>query len=87
LEYCKQGACAIHLIMEESAECLKTKCHCRTGLLYKQRMYQNFKGLAEKLEPMTEVKESYLLSWAYVLEKVPKTVLNNDVVKVSRPSS
>ncbi|XP_059057312.1 MMS19 nucleotide excision repair protein [Achroia grisella] len=82
-EYCKESSKAIQLIMEDDREYLNQKCHCRTSLLYKQRMFLNFSTLAEKMAPINEnVKEEYLLSWAYVLEKVPKCVLNNEVAKI-----
>ena len=83
-KYCNNAAEAIKLIMSESPEHMNTKKHCRISLLYKQRMFIAFSGLSEKLKPAltADTKESYLLSWAYVLEKAPKTVLKNEADKV-----
>lgn len=82
-EYCKEGSEAIRLIMTEYPEYLNVKQHCRISLLYKQRMFETFSGLSCKLGNLTpDTKESYLLSWAYVMEKAPKTVLNNQANKV-----
>ncbi|XP_038214057.1 MMS19 nucleotide excision repair protein homolog [Zerene cesonia] len=80
---CKQGSEAIKLIMSDYPDSLNSRLHCRTSILYKQRMFQSFAMLADKLGPFNEeTKEAYLLSWAYVLEKAPKTVLKNEVSKV-----
>ncbi|CAD0201665.1 unnamed protein product [Chrysodeixis includens] len=83
-EYCREGSEAIRLIMTEYPEYLNVKQHCRISLLYKQRMFETFSGLSCKLGNLTpDTKESYLLSWAYVMEKAPKTVLNNQAKKVT----
>ncbi|KAM3958449.1 MMS19 nucleotide excision repair protein [Aphomia sociella] len=81
--YCKESSTAIQLIMTDYTEYLNTRCHCRTSLLYKQRMFQNFSTLAENVTLNETTKEHYLLSWAYVLGKVPKSVLNNEVTKIA----
>ncbi|XP_026748982.2 MMS19 nucleotide excision repair protein homolog [Galleria mellonella] len=81
--YCKESSKAIQLIMTDHTEYLNQKYHCRTSLLYKQRMFQSFSTLTEKLGTLNEsTKEHYLLSWAYVLEKVPKSVLNNEATRI-----
>ena len=69
--------------MTEYPDYLNIKSHCRTSLLYKQRMFHTFTKLSEKLDIANDgTKEAYCLSWAYVLEKTPKTVLNSEVNKV-----
>lgn len=69
--------------MTDFSDYLTPKQHCRISLLYKQRMYQTFSKLTEKIGPLDDdVKESYLSSWAYVLAKAPKSVLISDVDKV-----
>lgn len=43
----------------------------------------SFTKLAEEIgEVKPETKEAYLLSWAYVLGKAPKSVLSNEINKV-----
>ncbi|KAJ8723186.1 hypothetical protein PYW08_003098 [Mythimna loreyi] len=83
--YCNDAAEAIKLIMSESQEYLSPKQHCRISLLYKQRMFQTFSGLSDNVKQSLtpENKESYLLSWAYVMDKAPKTVLKNEAAKVA----
>lgn len=82
--YCKHGSEAIRIIMTDYPDCLSLKQHCRSSLLHKQRMFVSFSNLAKKLDPLTpETKEDYFLSWAYVLAKTPKTVLNNEALNVS----
>ncbi|XP_047024879.1 MMS19 nucleotide excision repair protein homolog [Helicoverpa zea] len=84
-QYSGMGAESIKLIMTEHPDYLNAKQHCRISLLYKQRMFETFSGLAEKLKtsigPAT--RENYLLSWAYVLDKAPKVVLKNEASKVA----
>lgn len=48
-------------------------------------MFETFSVLTDKIKPSlsSETKESYLLSWAYVLDKAPKTVLKNEANKVA----
>ncbi|XP_028166780.1 MMS19 nucleotide excision repair protein homolog [Ostrinia furnacalis] len=83
-EFSQHGCEAIQLIMTDYPDSLNRKQHCRSGLLYKQRFYQNFKSLTSTVGPVDdETKQCYLLSWAYVLEKVPKTVLNSDVGQIA----
>ncbi|KAJ0183452.1 hypothetical protein K1T71_001428 [Dendrolimus kikuchii] len=83
-EYCKQASEAIGLIMTDCPNHLTAKQHCRISLLYKQRMFQSFSNLTDKIGPSTpDTKEAYLLSWAYVIGKAPKSVLNNEVLKIS----
>ncbi|KAL0830754.1 hypothetical protein ABMA28_002878 [Loxostege sticticalis] len=83
-EFSEHGSEAIKLVMTDYPDYLNSKHHCRSGLLYKQRMYQSFKSLTGNIGPENDdTKQYYLLSWAYVLEKVPKTVLNNDVGKIA----
>ncbi|XP_060801450.1 MMS19 nucleotide excision repair protein homolog isoform X2 [Amyelois transitella] len=82
-EYCHQGSDAVRLIMTDFSECLNTKHHCRVSLLYKQRMFQTFSTLTEKLTVVEDSKEAFLLSWAYVLNGVPKSVLKNQVIKIT----
>lgn len=83
-QYCVHGSDAIKLIMNENTDYLSRKQHCRISLLYKQRMFETFSVLTDKIKPnlSSETKESYLLSWAYVLDKAPKTVLKNEANKV-----
>ncbi|CAF4850723.1 unnamed protein product [Pieris macdunnoughi] len=81
-ECCQQGAEAIRLIVSDQPDCLNARHHCRTSLLYRQRIFQSFANLSEKFDPISETKETYLLCWAYVLEKAPKSVLNNEVGKI-----
>ncbi|KAI8421894.1 hypothetical protein MSG28_009825 [Choristoneura fumiferana] len=81
--YTKLGAKAIHLIMTDFPDHLNAKYHCRISLLYRQRMFQNFSVLTEKLAVSCQTKESVLLSWAYILERAPKSVLNNEIKKVA----
>ncbi|XP_028027828.1 MMS19 nucleotide excision repair protein homolog [Bombyx mandarina] len=83
-QYSKQGSEAIKLIMSDSPNYLSSRQHCRTSLLYRQRMFQNFAKLTHKLPPLEgAANESYLLSWAYVFEKTPKSVLNNETTKIT----
>lgn len=83
-ECCSEGAKAIKLILSYSPDCLTDKQHCRISLLYRQRMFQTFAQLTEKLSNMDKrVKEAYLLSWAYILEKAPKSVLNSEAFKIA----
>ncbi|KAH9638499.1 hypothetical protein HF086_007469 [Spodoptera exigua] len=84
-QYCTHGSEAIKLIMNENTDYLNRKQHCRISLLYKQRMFETFSALTEKIKPnlSAETKESYLLSWAYVLDKAPKTVLKNEANKIA----
>ncbi|CAH2084528.1 unnamed protein product [Euphydryas editha] len=77
-----QGSDAIKIIMTDFPDCLNTKHHCRTSLLYRQRMFQNFTKMSENVVLTPEAKEAYVLSWAYILEKTPKTILNNEVNKI-----
>lgn len=80
--YCKQASEAIRTIMMDYPDILSPKQHCRISLLYKQRMFVSFTGLVHQpSEPGT--MEDYLLSWAYVLAKTPKTVLNNEAIKIA----
>lgn len=82
-KFSKQGCEGIQLIMTDFPDHLNTKYHCRSALLYKQRMYQSFKSLKGTIEPACKgTMEYYLLSCAYVFEKVPKSILKNDVDKV-----
>lgn len=81
-DYAHYGAEALCLIMTDSPEYLTPRHHCRVSLLYKQRMFQSFSDLTESVDVKEEAKESYMLSWAYVLAKTPKTVLNAEVEKV-----
>lgn len=81
-DYSLASAEAIYLIMTDDPDHLTPKHHCRISLLYRQRMYQSFSALASKLEVTDGTKENVLLSWAYVLAKAPKTVLNSEVNKV-----
>ncbi|KAJ8716784.1 hypothetical protein PYW07_003411 [Mythimna separata] len=85
VRYCTDAAEAIKLIMSENPEYLSAKHHCRISLLYKQRMFQTFSGLADNLKQSlpSENKECYLLCWAYVLDKAPKTVLKNEASKIA----
>ncbi|CAH0719867.1 unnamed protein product, partial [Brenthis ino] len=83
-ESSRKGSEAIYIIMTEFPDYLNSKNHCRVSLLYKQRMFHTFSKLSEKLDPINaDTKEAYCLSWAYVLEKTPKSVLNNEVNKVA----
>lgn len=83
-ECCSEGAKAIKLILSYSPDCLTDKQHCRISLLYRQRMFQTFAQLTEKLSNLDKrVKEAYLLSWAYILEKAPKSVLNSEAFKIA----
>ncbi|CAH2207523.1 jg18165, partial [Pararge aegeria aegeria] len=67
-ECSKAGSESIRTIMTELPNCLSARQHCRSSLLYKQRMFQAFASMSEKLGPITQDKEAYYLSWAYVLE-------------------
>ncbi|XP_013173453.1 PREDICTED: MMS19 nucleotide excision repair protein homolog [Papilio xuthus] len=83
-DYAKEGAEAIRLIVTDFQEYLSRRQHCRITPFYKQRMFQSFSNLTGKLDLLnSEVKEYYLLSWAYILEKTPKSVLNNHPNRVS----
>ncbi|KAI5646049.1 dos2-interacting transcription regulator of RNA-Pol-II domain-containing protein [Phthorimaea operculella] len=83
-DYCKYGSEAIHLIMQSHPDYLTARQHCRISLLYRQRFFVAFSGLVEKLENVgDDIKESYLLAWGYVIAKVPKAVLNNEIVKIA----
>ncbi|CAG5003760.1 unnamed protein product [Parnassius apollo] len=83
-EFTQHGADAVRLIMTEFPEYLNTRQHCRISPFYKQRMFQSFSNLTTKIDPLSpDVKETYLLSWAYIIEKTPKSVLNNEVHQVS----
>ncbi|CAK1555240.1 unnamed protein product [Leptosia nina] len=82
-ECCKDGSEAIRLIMTDQPDSLNSRLHCRTSILYKQRIFQAFVTMSSKLGPFDgETKEAYLLSWAYVLEKAPKTVLNIEAAQI-----
>lgn len=83
LENCQNAAEAINIIVKDSNEYLNAKCHCKTSLLYKQRIFQKYLDMAEEFNDFNpEVKESYLLSWAYILREIPKTLLINNANKV-----
>ncbi|CAH0399929.1 unnamed protein product [Chilo suppressalis] len=83
VEYCSLGAEAIRLIMEDHTGSSNTMFYTRTTLLFKQRMYENFASLTSNMGPMSEdVKEAYLVSWAYVLQNTSKVILNRDVAKI-----
>ncbi|XP_026318835.1 MMS19 nucleotide excision repair protein homolog isoform X2 [Hyposmocoma kahamanoa] len=81
-DYSRDAAEALHVIMTDSPDYLTPRHHCRVSLLYKQRMFQSFSKLAECFIVKEEIKESYMLSWAYILAKTPKTVLNDEVEKI-----
>lgn len=68
--------------MADFPDCLNSKHHCRTSLLFKQRMFQSFTKMSGNVVLSPEAKEAFLLSWAYILDKIPKSVLNNEVNKV-----
>ncbi|XP_032516454.2 MMS19 nucleotide excision repair protein isoform X1 [Danaus plexippus] len=75
---------AIKIIMTDSENCLNARHHCRTSLLYRQRMFQTFVNLTEKLgPPNSDSEEAFYLSWGYVLEKTPKSILNSQINKVT----
>ncbi|KAJ2951139.1 hypothetical protein O0L34_g5530 [Tuta absoluta] len=83
-DYCTYGSEAIHLIMQNQPDYLTGRQHCRISLLYRQRFFVAFSALVEKLENVDDdVKESYLLSWGYVIAKVPKAVLRNEIVQIA----
>ncbi|XP_046977758.1 MMS19 nucleotide excision repair protein [Vanessa cardui] len=82
-ECSQQGSDAIRIIMTDFPDCLNYRHHCRTSLLYKQRMFLTFTKMSENMSICPETKEAYILSWAYILEKTPKSVLNNDVNKIA----
>ncbi|XP_050677802.1 MMS19 nucleotide excision repair protein homolog [Leptidea sinapis] len=82
-ECSRQASEAIRVIMTESPDNLNTKHHCRTSLLYKQRIFQSFSTSVEKLGPWESSKGNYLISWSYILEKAPKSVLNSEVNKIT----
>ncbi|XP_013141657.1 PREDICTED: MMS19 nucleotide excision repair protein homolog [Papilio polytes] len=83
-DYAKEGAEAIRLIVSDFQEYLSRRQHCRITPFYKQRIFQSFSNLTAKLDLLnSEVKEYYLLSWAYILAKTPKSVLNNHPNRVS----
>ncbi|CAB3246836.1 unnamed protein product [Arctia plantaginis] len=82
--YSKYSAEAIRIIMTEFSDYLSPKLHCRISLLYRQRMFLSFSLLVDKFGALSpDVKEDYLLSWAYVLDKTPKTVLSSEGVKIT----
>ncbi|XP_023954524.2 MMS19 nucleotide excision repair protein homolog [Bicyclus anynana] len=81
-ECSKAASESIRTIMTDTSNCLSSRQHCRSSLLYKQRMFQAFTNMSEKIGPPGPDKEAYYLSWAYVLEKTPKTVLNNEISKI-----
>ncbi|XP_049872411.1 MMS19 nucleotide excision repair protein homolog isoform X2 [Pectinophora gossypiella] len=83
-DYAKDAAESIKLVMSSQPSYFTTRHHCRLSLLYKQRMFVAFAGLAEKVGNVTaETKEHYLLSWAYVIGRAPKSVLNSEVNKIA----
>ncbi|XP_075975169.1 MMS19 nucleotide excision repair protein [Anticarsia gemmatalis] len=83
-EYSKNASESIRIIMTDFPEYLSSKQHCRTSILYKQRMFETFCSLMEKIdEPTSETKEDYLLSWAYVLAKTPSVILNSNANKIT----
>ncbi|XP_041980367.1 MMS19 nucleotide excision repair protein homolog [Aricia agestis] len=81
--YCSHGAEAIHTIMSDSTECLNVRHHCRTSLFYRQRVFQSFAGLMDKQTLSVDAKETYYLSWAYVIGGTPKTVINSEISKIA----
>ncbi|KAL4706927.1 hypothetical protein ACJJTC_006971 [Scirpophaga incertulas] len=83
-EHCKPSSSAIRVVVGDPMCNLGPKQHSRLVFMYKQRLYQNFSVLTSNMGYMCpEVKNAYLTSWAYVLQQVPKSILNNDAAKLA----
>ncbi|CAH2047442.1 unnamed protein product, partial [Iphiclides podalirius] len=83
-EFSKSGADAIRLVVTDFPDHLNARQHCRISPFYMQRMFQSFSSITGKVGPLSpDVKESYLLSWAHILGKTPRSILNNEANRVS----
>ncbi|XP_068633868.1 MMS19 nucleotide excision repair protein [Battus philenor] len=83
-DFSKDGVEAVRLIVTEIPDCLSTKLHCTISPFSGQRLFQSFTNLTAKVESLSaDVKENYLLSWAYIFGKTPKSVLNSEAARVS----
>lgn len=81
-ELCYEAADSVRVIMDESKDYLTTKYHCKSSFLYNQRIFLKFKMLTENFE-FTETREAYLLCWAHILDKLPESLLVNEIEKMT----